>query len=212
MALYYSHETSSNPNVGDMKNPSFNRKPLEGGYPQGDCDKVTVLDLLKSLIEEHRENVNIIGHSAGGWVASKVAMLGLQMKTRKARDLSGVVSILYMGAFVIPVGKSIHSLFQPKAEHTKQGVMGLETKTTTTSPVITSVLTNDALSVLPCAYLVLGNNLTTPKEYQEGIVALHSQKTGPLTMYRCPAGHSLHLSWTEGLADIVRDFARKIEG
>ncbi len=49
------------------------------------------------------------------------------------------------------------------------------------------------------------------KEYQEGMVALQSQKSGPFTMYHCPAGHSPHLTWTEGMVDTIEDFVKKVQ-
>lgn len=57
----------------------------------------------------------MMGHSSGGWVATQAARPKLQAKTRKSNGQSGgIVGILYVGAFVIPVGESITSFFQPK--------------------------------------------------------------------------------------------------
>jgi hypothetical protein len=82
-------------------------------------------------------------------------------------------------------------------------------KTLTASPIEKTVLTNDAAySSLPCGYLVLDNDLMLPKAYQEGMAALQSQKTGEFKMYHCPAGHSAHLSWTEGMVDTAQDFLK----
>ncbi|KUI59643.1 hypothetical protein VP1G_11025 [Cytospora mali] len=81
----------------------------------------------------------------------------------------------------------------------------------TASPILTTKLSDDDYSALPCAYLVLEGDLTLPKEYQEGMAALQGQKTGDFTMYRSPAGHSPHLSWTEGVVDTTLDFVEKIE-
>lgn len=59
----------------------------------------------------------------------------------------------------------------------------------TGSPILTTKLTNDAYSAVPCAYLVLDGDLTLPKEYQEGtcMAALQGSKTGEFTMYHCPS-------------------------
>jgi hypothetical protein len=81
----------------------------------------------------------------------------------------------------------------------------------TASPILTTKLTNDAYADLPCAYLVLEGDLTLPKEYQEGMVAQQGPKTGEFTIYRSPAGHSPHLSWTQGLIGVIQDFMSKIE-
>ena len=80
----------------------------------------------------------------------------------------------------------------------------------TASPILTTKLTNDAYSALPCAYLVLEDDLTLPKEYQEGMVNTQNQKSGNFTVYRCQSGHSPHLTWTSGVVDILQDFVNKI--
>ena len=79
----------------------------------------------------------------------------------------------------------------------------------TASPILTTKLTNDAYATLPCAYMVLENGLTLPKEYQEGMVAQQSQKTGAFTVYRSRSGHSPHLSSTQAVVDTVQDFVSK---
>ena len=100
--------------VGDVNNPDFDRAPPVGGYPQGEEDAHVVLEVLKPLVEEGK-NVLLIAHSAGGWVATEVARPELQAKSRAETGLSGgVIGIFYMGAFVIPVGESVNTFFQPK--------------------------------------------------------------------------------------------------
>ncbi|KAI1480773.1 hypothetical protein F4774DRAFT_424699 [Daldinia eschscholtzii] len=137
--------------------------------------------------------------------------------------------------------ESIHSFFQPKdgsllvppfMQFHKHGAAGLGTiveadkylfndlktseaerwtATLTASPVSTTKLMNNAYAALPCAYLILEGDLTLPKEYQEGMIAAQSQKTGDFTVYRCPAGHSPHLSWTQGVVNTIQDFIKKIQ-
>ncbi|KAK6839128.1 hypothetical protein PG987_004994 [Apiospora arundinis] len=107
----------------------------------------------------------------------------------------GIIGMLYIRAFIIPVGESIHSLFQPKdgtifvqafMEFHKHGVAGLSTivdaeefflndknpkeakewaTTLTGSPILTTNLTNDAYATFPCAYLILEGDLILPNEY-----------------------------------------------
>ncbi|KAI1656220.1 hypothetical protein F4813DRAFT_138604 [Daldinia decipiens] len=155
--------------------------------------------------------------------------------------VSKIIGILYIGAFVIPLGKSIHSFFQPKdgtlltplfMQFHKHGAAGLGTiveankylfndleasaaerwtATLTAAPVSTTKLTNNAYAALPCAYLVLEGDLTLPKEYQEAMVAAQSRETGEFSVYRCSAGHSPHLSLTQGVVNTVQDFIKKIE-
>ena len=82
--------------------------------------------------------------------------------------------------------------------------------TLTASQVPTAVLQNDAYTALPCAYLVTENDMALPASYQEGMIAIQSSRPGVnMTTYRCPAGHSPHLSWTEGFVTKVREFAQK---
>jgi hypothetical protein len=80
----------------------------------------------------------------------------------------------------------------------------------TASPILTAKLTNKAYGSLPCAYLVLERDLTLSKEYQEQMAALQGGKTRDFKMYHCPAGHSPHLSWTNGIVDTVMDFVNSI--
>jgi len=83
-------------------------------------------------------------------------------------------------------------------------------KTLTASQVATTVLENDTYTVIPCAYLVTENDLALPSACQEGMVAMQSQRAGvDLTVYRCPAGHSPHLTWTTGMVSAVQDFGQK---
>jgi dienelactone hydrolase len=102
-------------NVGDVQNPDFDREPPAGGYPQGEEDAEVLLAVLKPLVEEQGKEVLLLAHSAGGWTATQAAVPALQKKVRKAEGKEGgVVGLLYYGGFVIPVGESIHSFFQPK--------------------------------------------------------------------------------------------------
>ena len=79
--------------------------------------------------------------------------------------------------------------------------------TLTASPVFTTVLHNDAYTALPCAYLVTVNDLAIPSTYQEMMVSMQSQRPGVnMSVFKCPAGHSPHLTWTEGLVEKVREF------
>ncbi|KAK8132281.1 alpha/beta-hydrolase [Apiospora kogelbergensis] len=227
-------------NVGDVNQPDFDREPPAGGYPQGDEDTQAVLSILEPLVLKEGKKVLLVAHSSGGWVATQAARPELQFKARNANGQpGGIVGILYMGAFVIPVGESIHSFFQPKdgtavvppfMEFHKHGISGLGTMvkpekflfndmdqneakewatTLTASPILTTKLTNDAYSALPCGYLVLEGDMTLPKEYQEGMAAMQAEKTGEFSIYRCRAGHSPHLSWTQGVVETAQEFLSK---
>lgn len=101
-------------NIGDVDNPDYDREPPTGGYPQGEEDAQVALGVLQPLIDEGKK-VLVIAHSAGGWVATEVARPELQFNARESNGLAGgIIGILYMGAFVIPVGESVNTFFQPK--------------------------------------------------------------------------------------------------
>lgn len=95
--------------------PNFDLGPPASGYPMGDDDVDILLGLLKRLIEKECKRVLLVAHSAGGWSATQAAIPELQAKTRSAEGLcGGIIGIFYYGAFIIPVGESINSFFQPK--------------------------------------------------------------------------------------------------
>ncbi|KAL2814861.1 Alpha/beta hydrolase fold-1 [Aspergillus cavernicola] len=232
----------ANLNVGDINNPDFDREPPAGGYPSDTEDVEVVTKLLSQLINNEEKQVLVVAHSSGGWVATQAAVPELQATTRKHQGKTGgIIGLFYYGAFVIPVGVSVNSFFQPKEGEPpayppflrfyKHGLSGLGTianpahfmfndldpeegkrwgSTLTAAPVMSTPLTNDAYSVLPCAYVVLDNDLSLPKEYQEMMVGLQSQQGTSFTMYNAPAGHSPHLSWTGGLVGQVVGFVDKI--
>lgn len=81
----------------------------------------------------------------------------------------------------------------------------------TASQVPMTILNNDAYVAMPCAYLITENDLALPMAYQEGMVAMQSQRPGVhITTFRCPAGHSPHLTWVEGLVTKVCEFAQDL--
>lgn len=101
-------------NVGDVESPDFDLEPPSGGYPQGKEDAEIIIDVLKPLVEAGKD-VLLVGHSSGGWTATQAAQPDLQAKVRKGKgQAGGIIGILYIGAFIIPVGESIFSFFQPK--------------------------------------------------------------------------------------------------
>ncbi|PVH95574.1 alpha/beta-hydrolase [Periconia macrospinosa] len=229
-------------NVGDVVNPDFDRGAPAGGYPQGEEDCEAVWKALEPLVNQGKR-VILLAHSSGGWVATEAARPEWEEKSRKAKGLTGgIVGILYVGAFIIPVGESVNSFFQPKdgsfvvppfMQFHKHGAAGLGTVVNaekflfndldeadakkwtsllTASPILTSKITNNAYEAVPCAYLVLDGDLTLDKTYQEAMAMAQGEKTGNFTIYHCPAGHSPHLSWTSGVVETVEDFAAKVMG
>lgn len=101
--------------VGDISNPDYDRDPPPNGYPQPADDAKVVGEILNRLILEHDKYVLLIGHSSGAFTATMVATPELQAKSRKGKGLSGgVIGVFYACGFLVPVGESVNSFFQPK--------------------------------------------------------------------------------------------------
>ncbi|KAI4219076.1 MAG: hypothetical protein L6R36_008581, partial [Xanthoria steineri] len=222
-------------NIGDVSKPDYDREPPPGGYPQPIDDVKAVQEVLNHLIVDSGKNVLLVGHSSGAFTATMAAVPKLQARARKENGApGGIMGIFYECGFLIPVGESVHSFFQPKdgsepIKHgfnglgsTKEGAKyffnGLEESTAkryegllTASAPLTTVLDNDAYTALPLAYLVTEGDMVLPSAYQESMVAMQSQRPGvDLQLHRCPAGHSPHLTWVEGLVLLVQAFAGKV--
>ena len=102
-------------NVGDISNPDYDKDPPLNGYPQPADDAKVLHELLSQLIVNSGKHVLLVGHSAGAFNATMVAISELQAKTRKAKGaLGGIIGLFYESGFMIPVGQSVYSFFQPK--------------------------------------------------------------------------------------------------
>ena len=102
-------------NVGDISNPDYDKDPPLNGYPQPADDAKVLHELLIQLIVNSGKHVLLVGHSAGAFTATMVAIPELQAKTRKAQGaLGGIIGLFYECGFVIPVGESVFSFSQPK--------------------------------------------------------------------------------------------------
>lgn len=102
-------------NVGDIANPNYDLDIPSGGYPQPSEDIKVINKLLEELITKDGKDVLLLGHSSGGFTATASAIPEFQAKSRKERGLSGgIIGIFYACGFLIPVGESVHSFFQPK--------------------------------------------------------------------------------------------------
>ncbi|PYH93825.1 alpha/beta-hydrolase [Aspergillus ellipticus CBS 707.79] len=87
----------------------------------------------------------------------------------------------------------------------------IHTAKLTAAPTMTVSLTNDAYLALPCAFLITENDRLLPKEYQEHMIALQTERGTQFTVYRAPSGHSPHLSWTAGLVEKMEEFANALK-
>ncbi|KAA8565896.1 hypothetical protein EYC84_009707 [Monilinia fructicola] len=87
--------------------------------PSSDLTKMNVGDIANPNydldIPSDGKDVLLLGHSSGGFTATASAIPEFQAKSRKERGLSGgIIGIFYACGFLIPVGESVHSFFQPK--------------------------------------------------------------------------------------------------
>ncbi|OTB01040.1 hypothetical protein M426DRAFT_75444 [Hypoxylon sp. CI-4A] len=209
--------------------------PAPYGPPSG-----ALLDVLRPLVSQGKEVLIVGHHAGSWDAAEAAQPNLQAKSWKDKGLKGGIIGVFFIGAFIIPVGQSINGFFQPEGSNPitpplmrfhKRGIDGLGTMvqpevflfngidqaeaekwkaTLTRSPILSSKITNDAYAALPCAYLVLEKDRTLPKEYQEGMVAAQAQETDEFTVYRCPSGHSPHLTWTDGLVNTVQDFVEKI--
>ncbi|KAI9829512.1 MAG: hypothetical protein M1819_006332 [Sarea resinae] len=237
-------------NLGDdASKPDYDRDAPPSGYPQPADDAKVITEILGRLIITEGKSVILIGHSSGGFTATASAIPELQAKNRMTAGASGgIIGVFYVCGFVVPVGESVNSFFQPKdgsppvvppvvppyCEFHKHGMAGLAStkegakyffngldqsqaehyeSMLTASPVFHTILENDVYAALPCLYLVTENDLALPATYQEGMVALQSQRPEvDIGVVRCASGHSPHLAWTEGLVAEVQKFGETLLG
>ncbi|KAJ5618248.1 hypothetical protein N7528_006891 [Penicillium herquei] len=102
-------------NVGDIRNPDFDRGPPPEGYPSDDDDVEAVKQLLEQLIDLEKKSVLLLGHATGAVIASQAATPELQHRNRQSQnEKGGVIGILYVGGMVVPLGESVHTFFHPK--------------------------------------------------------------------------------------------------
>lgn len=83
--------------------------------------------------------------------------------------------------------------------------------TLTASPINTGNLSNDPYSTLPCAYLVLDDDLILPKVGQEAMIGLQSANGNIFTVYHAASGHAAHLTCTRELVSSVIEFAEQLK-
>ncbi|KAF3406283.1 hypothetical protein DPV78_001719 [Talaromyces pinophilus] len=83
--------------------------------------------------------------------------------------------------------------------------------TMTAGPILITVLDHDPYIEVPCAFLICENDLALPFAYQEMMVAMQAKREETkFTVYKCDAGHSPHLTWTDGLVGRIQEWAGSI--
>ncbi|PQE07308.1 Alpha beta hydrolase fold-1 protein [Rutstroemia sp. NJR-2017a WRK4] len=196
-------------NVGNLAHPDYDRAPPSGGHPQPAEDVKVITALLKELVEKDGKNVILLGHSSGGFTATAAAVPEFQARERKKKGLKGgVVGIFYECAFLIPVGESVNSFFQPKdgspavvppyCKFHKHGMNGVAStsegakfffnglpekeakhyESTLTASAVFTTVLENDAYTLPSVYLVTEDDLALPAAYQEGMIAMQNQRPG----------------------------------
>lgn len=78
------------------------------------------------------------------------------------------------------------------------------------SPVQKSLLTHASYLDMQCAFLTCENDKVMPPFVQQMMIGVSRDQGGSIRTYNCSSGHSPMLSWTEGLANTVRQFASEL--
>ncbi|KAF9889602.1 hypothetical protein FE257_007110 [Aspergillus nanangensis] len=229
-------------NVGDIHQPDFNRPPPVGGYPTAADDAAELGEVLDRLIGEGKSVLLVAHSSGGWVAAEAATAARQAPKRIATGQSGGIIGIFFVGAFLIPAGESVSGFFQPPdgsfvvppfMQFYEHGGNGLGTMkdpahflfpdvdsamaqkwadTLTAAPIMDSPLTHDPYPDLPCAYVVLDEDRTLPKEYQEGMIAAQRAKDSiDFIVYHAPSGHSPHISWTGGLVGKIEEFVGQIQ-
>jgi hypothetical protein len=75
---------------------------------------------------------------------------------------------------------------------------------------MTSKLTNEPYSVLPCAYMIYENDRVVLPWYQEKKIKAVEEKSGKkFDVYKCLGGHDSFLSHADLYVDSIEQFAGK---
>lgn len=101
--------------IYDSDNKAFNSEPPPEGWPTGSDDVKEIQKLLDDLILTQRKRVLLVGHSYGGWVAQQALKPAYSRRSMSASGSEGgLVGIVYMAAFVVPLGYTVKSFFEFK--------------------------------------------------------------------------------------------------
>lgn len=192
-------------------------------------DTAEVRSTIESLVEEGKQ-VIVLMHSYGGVVGNN-ALNGLLWPQRQSRGLpGGVVHLVYMAAFPIPVGTSLSTPFGGKMmpwldEDVKNGVVHMQNPREAFYAHIesdaeakhwldmtvycpTSVI-RDSLQYAPyehigngvdATYLVCSRDKELVVPVQEGMASLLGDSR---TMEYCDAGHCVMLGYADTIGDVV---------
>lgn len=220
--------------VTDNENPIFDMAEPAGGWPQAEDDAAVVEEDIRALIDQGR-HVIVLAHSNGGFAGTQAAKAEYSAKQR-AKDgrAGGVIGILYVSAFVLPLGVAVNEIIgeeyvPPYSKVHKYKKAGVSTparmrefffarvssaeserysKLLRAQPIPRSKLTNDAYAVYPLGFVVCQDDIAFPPDQQEAMCQARIDEGCDMTLYREPFDHSPHLHAIDRMVEIVQDFAR----
>ncbi|TVY17165.1 hypothetical protein LARI1_G004568 [Lachnellula arida] len=191
-------------------------------------DDVQVIQAALSKLIEDGKDVIVVMHSYGGVLGSEAVHEKFGKKARQEKGLTGgVTQLLYMTAFILPLGASITSTFGELPPFIKVEDNGLcfiqggdsvfyddlptEDQVYYSSELApvpiatqTAIPTYAAYQHYPSTYLYCSGDAALPLHFQEMLVngsGVHFQKE------TCTASHSPFLSQPQVVLDIVKKLA-----
>ncbi|KAJ2904776.1 hypothetical protein MKZ38_007132 [Zalerion maritima] len=193
--------------------PSVGAEPPTQGL-QGDADAVR--EVVAKLADEGKKVVLAV-HSYGGLVGAEASKgLGFQQRKREGKD-GGITMLVYLAAFVTPVGKSIkmmlggqflpwmnfkgeyvhadepHKVFYADVdpELQEKSIKALKHQS---APVFTDCVTYEPWHEIECMYLMCEKDQALFAQVQEMMIQMLGEKA---PVYKCNSSHSPFLSMPE---------------
>ncbi|ORY71833.1 Alpha/Beta hydrolase protein [Pseudomassariella vexata] len=192
-------------------------------------DAELIGETLKRLIEVEERDVLLVGHSYGGHVASEAADANFAKRVREAASLSGgLVRIVFIAAFVSPVGATLADAYGgklpplfPVDEHGRMSMMNgaaglyhdmpekdqkLWTSELRTSSMLCPLtpLTKAGYLDHPLSYFFCQQDRALPIEIQRAMIKTLRQKHGlEIDTETLDSSHSPYLSQPETVADLL---------
>ncbi|KAL1970746.1 hypothetical protein VTN77DRAFT_2580 [Rasamsonia byssochlamydoides] len=172
-------------------------------------DAETIRDELKKLVETEQKGVLVMAHSYGGVVTAQAVDREFAKKDREAKGLAGgVIHLVYMCAFMLPLGDSLGSAFGgglppliPIDEEQDPWVSELKP-----GPAIAQLTPIIQASYLyhPVTYLFCENDEALPLAVQQMMVQKAEEKGVTIRKETCTAGHSPFLSQPETVLNVAK--------
>ncbi|XXG98399.1 hypothetical protein Hte_004722 [Hypoxylon texense] len=208
------------PSLTDPERPDFALTTLTD-------DANVVQAELQRLIEGEGKQVLVLMHSYGGLVGSEATLEGFSWAKRSEQGLAGgVIHLLFLAAFILPVGQSVTGAFgtSPNLEEKPGGRFTIRDAARTlygdlpaeeaeywgsriidqANPVQTTKLTRAAYRYIPSTYIVCEDDKSMPPAFQDQF-----SKSINATVDKISSGHSPFLSQTGKLVEMIAAVAQQ---